>query len=334
MKLKIDKPIIFFDCETTGLNISTSRIIQLAMLKISPNGETDTKEFLINPSIHIPQETTAIHGITDKMVESQPTFAQVAEQISNFLTLHTAYLAGYNIMNFDLPLLTEEFRRIYGANISLGWEYHSGYELDDNWIFNEFYHSVLDVYRLFRSLGYSPRSLKAIYERYYHCSPHHMHNAMGDIISTIDILDFLLNEHPELPVTLPELSIYFKDKHWIDSQGRLILVENKPSFNFGKYKGFLTSDIRRENLKSYLKWMKRHHFEPIILNTIQNTIEDQIAREDEWDTLFEASRDFMCEYHEPQEVRDSQREIYRRQLLPINADTIRKMREIIHINRR
>ena len=110
MELKLTKPLVFFDLETTGINISQDRIVELAMLKVMPNGDTEKKVQLVNPTIPIPEESAMIHGIRDEDVKDKPTFKELAKNLAKFL--EGCDLGGYNIVRFDVPLLVEEFLRV------------------------------------------------------------------------------------------------------------------------------------------------------------------------------------------------------------------------------
>ena len=110
MTLKLEKPIIFFDLETTGVQVAKDRIVEISILKVFPNGNKESKTWLVNPTIPIPAETTAIHGITDEKVANEPTFKQLASEIAELL--HNCDLGGFNSNRFDIPLLAEEFLRV------------------------------------------------------------------------------------------------------------------------------------------------------------------------------------------------------------------------------
>ena len=110
MDLKLSKPIVFFDLETTGINISKDRIVEISLLKIFPNGNKESKTWLVNPEIEIPFEVSAIHGITNEKVVTEPTFKELAETINSMIS--DSDLAGFNSNRFDIPLLAEEFLRV------------------------------------------------------------------------------------------------------------------------------------------------------------------------------------------------------------------------------
>ena len=109
MELKLLKPIVFFDLETTGINIGNDRIVEISMLKIFPNGNKESNTWLVNPEIEIPAETSAIHGITNERVVTEPTFKELAQTVYDMIS--DADLAGFNSNRFDIPLLAEEFLR-------------------------------------------------------------------------------------------------------------------------------------------------------------------------------------------------------------------------------
>ena len=110
MNLKLEKPIVFFDLETTGVKIAKDRIVEISILKVFPNGNKESKTWLVNPTIPIPEVTTAIHGISDEEVANEPTFKELASEIAELI--HNCDLGGYNSNKFDIPLLAEEFLRV------------------------------------------------------------------------------------------------------------------------------------------------------------------------------------------------------------------------------
>ena len=109
MKLNLKRPIVFFDLETTGVDTAKDRIVEISMVKVMPDGDEITRTRLINPQMHIPEQATAIHGITDEDVKNEPTFAQIAKSLAQFI--EGCDFGGFNSNRFDLPMLVEEFLR-------------------------------------------------------------------------------------------------------------------------------------------------------------------------------------------------------------------------------
>ena len=175
MKLNLKKPIVFFDLETTGVKIATDRIVEISLLKILPNGNKESKTWLVNPTIDIPYETTLIHGITNEKVENKPTFKDLAKEIFEFI--HNCDLAGYNSNKFDIPLLAEEFLRV-------------GYNFDMK---NRL---AIDVQNIFHKL--EKRTLTAAYKFYCNKDLTNAHSAESDTKATYEVLIAQLEKYNEL----------------------------------------------------------------------------------------------------------------------------------------
>ena len=165
MNLKLKKPIVFFDLETTGVQVATDRIVEIAILKVFPNGNKESKTWLVNPTIPIPLETTAIHGISDEKVANEPTFKELAPEISELI--HNCDLAGYNSNKFDIPLLAEEFLRA---------------EID----FDMGNRKAVDVQNIFHKL--EQRTLVAAYQFYCNKDLTNAHSAQADTNATYEVL--------------------------------------------------------------------------------------------------------------------------------------------------
>ena len=161
MKLKLDRPIVFFDLETTGINIVNDRIVEISILKIFPNGNKESKTWLINPTINIPKETTTIHGITNEKVANEPTFKQIHKEIINIIK--DCDLAGYNSNKFDIPLLAEEFLRC-------------DYDFSIKNI------KTVDIQNIFHKL--EQRTLSAAYKFYCQKELTNAHSAEADTLAT------------------------------------------------------------------------------------------------------------------------------------------------------
>ena len=197
MKLNLKKPIVFFDLETTGVKIATDRIVEISILKILPNGNKESKTWLVNPTIDIPYETTLIHGITNKKVENEPTFKDLAKEIFEFI--HNCDLAGYNSNKFDIPLLAEEFLRV-------------GYNFDMK---NRL---AIDVQNIFHKL--EKRTLTAAYKFYCNKDLTNAHSAESDTKATYEVLIAQLEKYNELKNNVHFLADFSeKDGRFVDMAG-------------------------------------------------------------------------------------------------------------------
>ena len=220
--LKFDRPIAFIDVETTGLQPYSDRIVELSILKIHPDGTEEYKSHRVNPGVSIPAETTAIHGITDADVASEPMFQQYAKSVRDFL--EDCDIAGFNVIRFDLPCLEAEFAR---ANVEFSRS--ERYFVDSQIIFHQ----------------REPRNLQAAYQKYCNRDMVNAHSAEEDAKVSAEVLDCQLEIYQDLPRDVPGLSAlcYRVEKNYIDSEGKFIWIEDEAVFNFGKYNGHLLREI-------------------------------------------------------------------------------------------
>ena len=238
MKLNLRKPLIFFDLETTGLNIMTDRIVEIAYLKIYPNGNEESKKMRINPEISIPAESTAIHHITNEDVKDCPTFKLVAQSIAN--DFKGCDIAGYNSNSFDVPFLAEEFLRA-GADF-------------------DFANSrFIDVQVIFHKM--EKRTLEAAYRFYCNAELTDAHSAKADTYATYEVLMAQLDRYSlELQNDVEFLSKFTKYNRNVDYAGRIVLDDNGVEvFNFGKHKGKSVEEVFRIE-PSYYSWMMNGDF--------------------------------------------------------------------------
>lgn len=240
--LPLDRPLVVFDTETTGTNSRSDRIVEIACVKIHPDGRREDWERRLNPGIPIPAASTAIHGISDADVASAPRFRDVAADLAAYLA--GCDLAGYNIAGFDLPVLRAEFLR---AGVP--------FEVSDR--------RLVDAQRIF--FAREPRHLAAA-ARFYCQSEHDgAHGARADAEMTLRVLVGQLERYVELPRTVAELHDQFCagiDQD-IDPEGRFRLVNGEPTVNFGKNRGRLLKDISREE-PGFLRWILKGDFsEPV-----------------------------------------------------------------------
>lgn len=244
MKLNIKNPIVFFDLETTGVNINVDRIVELCYIKLYPNGNEESKSMRINPGMHIPESSSAIHGITDEDVKDCPTFKEIASSLEQ--TFKGCDLAGFNSNRFDIPLLVEEFLRV-GIDLDLSKR------------------KFVDVQNIYHKL--EKRTLVAAYKFYCNKNLEDAHSALADTKATLEVLEAQLDHYPnELKNDIDFLADFSKMTDNVDFAGRIVYDENHNEvFNFGKYKGQKVSDVFR-NDPGYYSWMMKGDF---ALNTKQ-----------------------------------------------------------------
>lgn len=244
MELNLKNPLVFFDLETTGINITKDRIIEISLLKVHPNGKEEIKSRLINPEMPIPAQATAIHGITDNDVKDCPTFKQVAKSLAEML--EGCDLAGFNSSRFDVPMLSEEFLR-------------AGVDFDMS------KRKFVDVQIIFHKK--EQRTLEAAYKFYCDKKLENAHSAEADTVATYEVLKSQLDRYPDLENDIAFLSKeYSSFNNNVDFAGRIILDEKGVEiFNFGKHKGRSVAQVFRDE-PSYYSWMMDGDFP---LNTKQ-----------------------------------------------------------------
>lgn len=238
MELNLKKPIIFFDLETTGVNISHDRIIELSYIKVYPNGTEEEKSMRINPEMSIPAESTAIHHITDEDVADKPTFKQIAKELAK--VFEGCDIAGYNSNRFDIPLLMEEFLRA-GINIELSRQ------------------KFVDVQTIFHKM--EQRTLSAAYKFYCNGDLENAHSANADTRATYEVLKAQLDRYPNLKNDVEFLSNFSSFNKNVDLMGRIVYNEQGVEvFNFGKYKGVSVKEVFERRDPSYYSWMMNGDF--------------------------------------------------------------------------
>ena len=227
--MRIVKPIVFFDLETTGVNTSTDRIVQVAMIKMMPDGSTEKKKMLINPGMPIPKGATDVHGITDEMVKGQPTFKQVSKGVASYLK--GCDLGGYNSDEFDVPLLIEEFAR---AGINFPEEGHEP--------------NFVDVFKVERIVN--SHKLTDTYKRYTGIELDGAHDAMIDVEATIEVLKYQI-ELLSPGISAAGIDDYCQgDSKRVDYAGLLYSEGDQVYWGFGKHKDELVSKT-----VSYANWV-------------------------------------------------------------------------------
>jgi DNA polymerase-3 subunit epsilon len=235
-QLQLKRPIIFFDLETTGTDHARDRIVELALVKLLPDGTRDSYVKRVNPGIPIPAECTAIHGITDEDIKDAPTFKQIAHGLYEWMK-HSD-LGGYNSSKFDIPMLAEEFLRA-GINVD----------------FTE--RKMVDVQQIFFKM--ESRSLTAAYNFYCQKQLENAHSAEADILATIEVLEAQLDRYSDLQNDVHALHSFTGGEECVDYARRIIMKDGHPVFNFGKYKGRKVEDIFNVE-PQYYDWMMQADF--------------------------------------------------------------------------
>ena len=237
MELKLKRPIVFFDLETTGVDTAHDRIVEISMIKIMPDGERIVKTRKLNPEMHIPEAATAVHGITDEDVKDCPRFAQVAKSLAQFLT--GCDFGGFNSNRFDMPVLVEEFLR---AGVDVDFKRRR----------------FVDVQNIFHKM--EQRTLVAAYKFYCDKDLTDAHSAEADTLATYEVLKAQLDRYPELENDIDALADFSSRGETADYAGRIV-YDDKGSevFGFGKYKGRRVEDIFEQD-PSYYTWMMNGDF--------------------------------------------------------------------------
>ena len=237
MELKLRRPIAFIDIETTGINVSTDRIVEISILKVSPGGKEEWMSTRVNPGMPIPPKSTAIHGISDKDVENAPAFREVAKNIAAFL--EGTDLAGYNAIKFDIPVIAEEFLRV---NID----------------FNFLKRKYVDPQVIFHKK--EQRTLSAAYQFYCNRALENAHSSKADTQATFEVLKAQLDRYQDLENDIEKLAVFSSFNNNVDFAGRIIYDENGIEiFNFGKHKGRPVLTVFKEE-PSYYSWMMNGDF--------------------------------------------------------------------------
>lgn len=246
MKLQLKRPIAFIDLETTGINIGNDKIVEIAIIKILPDGSRQVKRKLINPQTPIPPAATEVHGITDEMVKDAPTFKQVANEIKQFLD--NCDMGGYNSNRFDVPMLIEEFMRA-GMEFSIDGR------------------KMVDVQKVFHMM--EQRTLSAAYKFYCGKTLEGAHSAEADATATWEILEAQVERYPNIGNDVESIVKFTGEDDIVDFARRFIKVNGVEIFNFGKHKGKPVTEVLRTE-PQYYDWMMKGDF---AMNTKQKLTE-------------------------------------------------------------
>jgi DNA polymerase III subunit epsilon len=236
MALQLSKPLAFIDLETTGINVSKDRIVEIAIVKMMPDGSQKSYNSLVNPEMEIPQASIDVHGITADKIKDAPTFKQIAGDIKQFLD--NCDFAGYNSNRFDIPLLYEEFVR---AGLTIDFKNRK----------------QIDIAQIFMKM--EKRTLEAAYKFYCNKQLDNAHSAVADVEATKEILLAQLEHYSDLAQNVEGLHEFSKGEDFADFSRRIKLVNNVPTFNFGKYKDMTVVSIFAKE-PSYYDWMMKGDF--------------------------------------------------------------------------
>ena len=273
MELNLTKPIVFFDLETTGLQVGHDHIVEICLHKVMPDGTAETRVERIRPvdaegnTVHIPEITTAVHGITDADVADKPSFRDLAPSLLEFIG--NADLAGYNSNKFDVPLLVEEFLRV-GIDFDLKQ------------------HRMVDVQNIFHQM--EQRTLVAAYRFYCHKELDNAHSAAADTLATYEVLKAQLDRyqgvdytdrsgHVSQPVVndIGALSAFTSNSSWADLVGHIGFDSHRREvFNFGKHKGKPVEQVFADE-PSYYDWMMKSEF-PLSTKRVIGDIWERMRR--------------------------------------------------------
>ena len=257
MELKLKKPICFFDLETTGVNVSKDRIVEISILKVFPNGNKESFTWRVNPEMKIPAVTTAIHGISDEMVLNEPTFKELAPKVSELIK--NSDLGGFNSNRFDIPLLAEELLRA---------------EIDFDLKVNQ----AVDVQTIFHKM--EKRTLEAAYKFYCNKDLTNAHSAEADTMATYEVLKAQLDKYDGLENDMDYLSKFSSHQNFADFAGFIgYNKEGQEIITFGKHKGKVIEDLFKTE-PGYFSWIQNADFPNYtkkVLRDLKNRITNKIA---------------------------------------------------------
>ena len=242
-RLVLRRPLVFIDLETTGISTQEDRIVQMAVLKLSPSGEFASSSTLVDPGVSIPPAATAVHGISDEQVAGRPRFAALAPRLAAYLD--GCDVAGFGIARFDLPLLLAEFRRA---------------ECD----FSIEGRMVIDALAIFHQR--EPRTLEAALRFYRGRELEGAHDALADVEASLEVLEGQFGYCGDLPTDLAELTEIARPG-WFDAEGVLVWREGELHFGRGKHRGGSVASVLEHN-PGYADWMLRDTFSPEVKNAL------------------------------------------------------------------
>lgn len=237
MNLHLHKPLCTFDLETTGMQISKDRIVEICILKVFPDGSRESRTWRVNPEMPIPRESTAIHGISDDDVRDSPVFREIAPKVLEMI--QGSDLAGFNSNRFDVPVLAEELLR-------------AGHDFDLS------KYKLIDAQTIFHKM--EPRNLTAAYQFYCRKTLENAHSAEADVLATFEVLDAQVGHYPDLPKDTAGLSEFSYHQKCADLAGFIGYdAEGFEVFSFGKYRNQRVADVFKKDL-GYFGWLQNADF--------------------------------------------------------------------------
>lgn len=236
MNIQLQRSLAFFDIESTGINPASDRIVELAIVKVSPDGTETRYRRLVNPEMPIPKESREIHGISDEMVKDAPTFKALATEVLDFLA--DCDLGGYNSNRFDIPMLVEECLRA-----------GQPFRLDNR--------RLLDVQKIYHKM--EPRTLSAAYQFYCQKSLENAHSADADVVATWEVLKAQIDRYPNIGNTLDSILKFTGEERIVDVGRRFIWKGEEIVFNFGKHRGKAIHLVLKQE-PQYYDWMMKGDF--------------------------------------------------------------------------
>tara|TARA_B110001450_G_scaffold98613_1_gene93520 strand:+ start:2047 stop:2874 length:828 start_codon:yes stop_codon:yes gene_type:complete len=253
MELNLTRPIVFFDLETTGINIASDKIVEISILKVFPNGNKESKTWLVNPEMEIPQGSIDVHGITNEKVVTEPTFKELASEVNKMIA--GADLAGFNSNRFDIPLLAEELMRV-------------GIDFDMK------NRKAIDVQVIFHKK--EQRTLGAGYQFYCGKELEGAHGAEADTNATYEILLAQLDKYDDIENSVEALSNFSTHGIRADFAGFILMNDDHQEvFSFGKYKGRIVEEVLKEN-PSYNNWIQNADF-PLYTKKVLREIKERMS---------------------------------------------------------
>ncbi|MBR3647223.1 MAG: 3'-5' exonuclease [Paludibacteraceae bacterium] len=256
MKLQLTRPLVFFDLETTGVNIAADRIVEISLVKQYPDGNKEGITRRVNPEMHIPEAASQVHHIYDEDVASMPTFRELMPEVLAFI--EGCDLAGYNSNHFDVPMLQEELMRA-GSDVDLRADHH-----------------FVDVFVIFQK--HTPRNLTAAYKHYCGKDLEGAHGANADTEATREVLLAQLEKHADVPNTVEALEEYTTMQHMADFAGRIVYdSQHNELLNFGKYKGQSLAAVFTRD-PSYYSWIMDGDF-PLYTKRICRQVMERMKKE-------------------------------------------------------
>lgn len=236
MNIQLERPLAFIDLETTGINTATDRIIEIAVVKILPDGQQIKKRRFVNPLMPIPKASQDIHGISDEMVKDAPTFKEIANEINQFMD--NCDIGGFNSNKFDIPVLVEEFLRV-GLDFNLEGR------------------RFLDVQKIFHKM--EQRTLTAAYKFYCDKTLEDAHSAEADAYATWEVLEAQITRYPNIGNTVDSILNFTGVEKYVDLARRFVFQNNEIVFNFGKHKGKSVTEVLKLE-PHYYDWMMKGDF--------------------------------------------------------------------------